>query len=378
MSTVDLIHIEKHFDRVPAVIDLSLAIEEGELLVLVGPSGSGKSTVLRMIAGLEEPSGGEIQIDGRRVNEVSPRNRDLAMVFQSYALYPHMTVRQNLGFALKLRRLPKAEVAARVNEAAASLGIDMLLDRKPAALSGGQRQRVALGRALVRKPRVFLFDEPLSNLDAKLRNQTRAELASLHKRLSATMIYVTHDQVEAMTLGDRIAVMDQGRLMQVDRPLVLYERPANRFVAGFIGSPGMNWLEGEVDNGGVFRAGNLAFPLPPAIAASPAARGPVACGLRPEAMRLAVWSGDGTPTPGEPRLKGVLRLVERLGAETFFHVEVENAGAAKSQGGNPPLMIARLSGEPPAMFDSTDTPVELRFDPASAHYFAGASGARLG
>ncbi len=279
MSTVDLVHIEKHFDRVPAVIDLSLAIEEGELLVLVGPSGSGKSTVLRMIAGLEEPSGGEIRIDGRRVNEVSPRDRDLAMVFQSYALYPHMTVRQNLGFALKLRRLPKAEITARVGDAAAALGLDTLLDRKPAALSGGQRQRVALGRALVRKPRVFLFDEPLSNLDAKLRNQMRAELAALHRRLSATMIYVTHDQVEAMTLGDRIAVMDQGRLMQVDRPLVLYERPANRFVAGFIGSPGMNWLEGEVEDGGTFRAGDLSFALPAAIAASPAARG--AGGLRP-------------------------------------------------------------------------------------------------
>jgi multiple sugar transport system ATP-binding protein len=367
MSTVELHHLEKRYGRVPAVLDLSLAVAEGEFLVLVGPSGSGKSTVLRMIAGLEEPTAGEIRIGGRRVNEVSPKDRDLAMVFQSYALYPHMTVGENLAFALKLRRTPRAEVAARVRETAAALGLEALLDRKPAALSGGQRQRVALGRALVRKPEVFLFDEPLSNLDAKLRTQMRAELADLHRRLAATMIYVTHDQVEAMTLGDRIAVMDGGKLQQVATPITLYEQPANRFVAGFMGSPSMNWIEGDTDPDGRFRAGDLVFPLPPAVAAAARhAGGGVACGLRPESIQLAPRDGAATP-----RIRGVLRLVERLGAETFLHIATADPGKP----GAGALLVLRLLG---GLAPEPETAVETTFDPGTAHYFAIATGERLG
>jgi len=264
MATVELIHLEKHFGQVAAVKDLSLKIEAGELLVLVGPSGCGKSTVLRMIAGLEEPTAGDLLIGGKRMNGVPPKDRDLAMVFQSYALYPHMTVRRNLGFALELRRRPRAEVAARVAETAATLGLAELLDRKPAALSGGQRQRVALGRAIIRHPKVFLFDEPLSNLDAKLRNQMRAELVHLHRQLDATMIYVTHDQVEAMTMGDRIAVLDGGRLQQVDRPLVLYQQPCNLFVGTFIGTPAMNLIAGEAANGS-FHSQAVSLELPASV-----------------------------------------------------------------------------------------------------------------
>jgi multiple sugar transport system ATP-binding protein len=372
MSKVELIHLAKRFGHVPAVEDLSLEVAEGEFLVLVGSSGSGKSTVLRMIAGLEEPTAGEIRIGGRRVNELSPKDRDLAMVFQSYALYPHMTVRENLGFALNLRRMPRADVTARVQETAAALGLDTLLDRKPAALSGGQRQRVALGRAIVRKPQVFLFDEPLSNLDAKLRTQMRAELADLHHRLGATMIYVTHDQVEAMTLGDRIAVMEGGRLQQVAPPLALYERPANRFVASFIGSPSMNWLEGTVSNSVRFESGATIFQLPLAIATAAARAGRVACGIRPEVLALA--------TPGAPhatpRLAGILRLVERLGAETFLHVEPDSAQAGTSPAtARSPLIVMRLLGGQAPELESR---IELTFDPSAAHYFALPSGERLG
>ena len=228
------------------VTDLNLEIHDKEFLVIVGPSGCGKSTTLRMIAGLEDISSGELQIDGERMNEVAPKDRDIAMVFQNYALYPHMSVKQNMAFGLMLRKVPKPEIETRVTEAARILGLEEYLNRKPKELSGGQRQRVAVGRAIVRKPRVFLFDEPLSNLDAKMRVQTRGEIARLHRDLKATIVYVTHDQVEAMTLGTRIVVMSDGLVMQADTPLNLYSRPANKFVAGFIGSPAMNFIPGSV------------------------------------------------------------------------------------------------------------------------------------
>src|SRR5258708_7466765 len=240
------VYPEKNGPGVPAVNSINLAIEDREFMVLVGPSGCGKSTTLRMIAGLEEITAGTISIDGRVVNQVLPKDRDIAMVFQNYALYPHMSVYDNLAFGLKLRKFPKAEIDTRVHEASAMLGLDDYLQRKPKALSGGQRQRVAVGRAIVRKPKVFLFDEPLSNLDAKMRVSTRTEISKLHARLGATMIYVTHDQVEAMTMGDRICVMKDGNIMQVDEPLTLYNRPANLFVASFIGSPPMNQFKGTI------------------------------------------------------------------------------------------------------------------------------------
>ena len=246
MAGVTLDHVSKVFGEVRAVNDLTIQIHDKEFLVLVGPSGCGKSTALRLIAGLEEATAGDIYIGDRRVNDVAPKDRDIAMVFQSYALYPHMTVYDNLAFGLKLRKTPKTEIDRRVKEAAEILGLQNLLKRKPKQLSGGQRQRVALGRAIVREPQVFLMDEPLSNLDAKLRVQTRAELIKLHQRLQTTVIYVTHDQVEAMTMGHRIAVMRDGILQQLDTPQALYDRPANMFVAGFIGSPSMNFFEGTV------------------------------------------------------------------------------------------------------------------------------------
>src|SRR5687768_8211612 len=245
MAGVTLDHVSKIFGEVRAVNDLTIQIHDKEFLVLVGPSGCGKSTGLRLIAGLEEITAGDIYIGDRRVNDVAPKDRDIAMVFQSYALYPHMTVYDNLAFGLKLRRTPKAEIDRRVKEAAEILGLQNLLARKPKQLSGGQRQRVALGRAIVREPQVFLMDEPLSNLDAKLRVQTRAELIKLHQRLQTTVIYVTHDQVEAMTMGSRIAVMRDGILQQLETPQTLYDKPANMFVAGFIGSPAMNFFDGK-------------------------------------------------------------------------------------------------------------------------------------
>ncbi len=253
MAQVILKHLDKTYPNgYQAVRDVSLEIADGEFIVLVGPSGCGKSTTLRMVAGLEETTGGEIRIGNRLVNDVAPGDRDIAMVFQNYALYPHMSVYQNMAFGLKMRRTPKAEIEKRVREAAAILSIESLLDRRPRELSGGQRQRVALGRAIVREPKVFLFDEPLSNLDAKLRVQMRTEIARLHQRLKTTIIYVTHDQVEAMTLGDRIVLMDRGVIQQIDSPLAIYQRPANQFVASFIGSPAMNFIRGQIE-GSVFR-----------------------------------------------------------------------------------------------------------------------------
>lgn len=247
MAQVELINLCKSFTEDKKVVDnVNLTVNDKEFVVLVGPSGCGKSTTLRMVAGLESITGGEIKIDGKLVNEVAPKNRDIAMVFQNYALYPHMTVFENMAFGLKIRKINKEEVKERVYEAAKILGLEDLLERKPKALSGGQRQRVAVGRAIVRKPKVFLFDEPLSNLDAKLRVQMRAEISKLHRALEATIIYVTHDQVEAMTMGDRICVMDKGVVQQVDKPLQIYKKPTNKFVASFIGSPSMNFIPGKI------------------------------------------------------------------------------------------------------------------------------------
>src|SRR6187431_2527524 len=266
MATVSFDHVWKRYGDVVAVNDLNLDIQDEEFLVLVGPSGCGKTTALRMIAGLEEISEGTVKISDRVVNDLAPKDRDVAMVFQSYALYPHMTVRDNLAFGLKLRKVPKADINKRVDQAARIIELTNLLDRKPKQLSGGQRQRVALGRAIVREPAVFLMDEPLSNLDAKLRVQTRAEIARLHQRLRTTIVYVTHDQVEAMTMGSRIAVMNDGVMQQVGAPQVLYDTPINRFVAGFIGSPSMNFTEvhaeGSGDSARLVGAADWSIPIP--------------------------------------------------------------------------------------------------------------------
>ncbi|HEY7237379.1 MAG TPA: ABC transporter ATP-binding protein, partial [Gemmatimonadaceae bacterium] len=306
MARITLDRIDKRYPNgFVASRDLSLEIADGELLVLVGPSGSGKSTVLRMIAGLEKPTGGTITIGDRDVTHLPPQERDIAMVFQSYALYPHMTVRENMAFGLRLRRQPNEVVARRIGEVAEALGLTPMLDRKPAQLSGGQRQRVALGRAIVREPKAFLFDEPLSNLDAQLRVETRAELARLHRRLGATMVYVTHDQVEAMTLGTRVAVLKDGMLQQVAPPMELYREPQNQFVASFIGSPSMNFVRGAIQRDG----GRLRFVAPGFSLALPDGRtmreGPVVVGVRPHDIAL-----DGLDSTGA---RGVVSLVEPLG-----------------------------------------------------------------
>ena len=322
MADVVLKNVDKRFDRNTVVRNVNLEISDREFVVLVGPSGCGKSTTLRMIAGLEEVTSGEIHIDGNRVNDVPPKDRDIAMVFQNYALYPHMTVYENMAFGLKLRKYPRSEIEARVNETAGILGIGHLLARKPKALSGGERQRVAVGRAIVRKPKVFLFDEPLSNLDAKLRVQMRTEISKLHNSLEATIVYVTHDQVEAMTMGDRIAVMKDGEVQQVAAPLELYEKPANRFVAGFIGSPGMNFLEGRVlfDNGRAeFDEGSLRLPIPDSMreVLAPWRDREVTFGIRPE----DITSMDANKDWNEAhRIEATVEVVEPMGSETFLYM----------------------------------------------------------
>jgi multiple sugar transport system ATP-binding protein len=299
---------------VVAVDDISLEIESGEFLVLVGPSGCGKSTLLRMIAGLEEVTGGSIFIDARNVTELPPRSRDIAMVFQNYALYPHMSVRQNLGYGLKVRKTAKADISQRVEQVAELLGLDELLERRPAALSGGQRQRVAMGRAIVREPKAFLMDEPLSNLDAKLRVSMRAQLAALHGRLGTTTIYVTHDQVEAMTLGHRVAVMRDGRILQVDTPQALYASPRNLFVAAFIGSPAMNLIEAEVRNSTV-SFGGFTIPL-----SRSDVEGRLIVGIRPETFEDAALSDAALP-----QIDVEVEVVEDLGAEAhvIFNVDAK-------------------------------------------------------
>jgi multiple sugar transport system ATP-binding protein len=309
MADVTFAHVAKSYGDVPIIDDLNLAVDDGELMVLVGPSGCGKSTALRMIAGLEDVTAGTISIGGRVVNTLAPKDRDIAMVFQSYALYPHMSVRENLEFGLRMRALPRQEIDARVGRAADILGIAALLDRKPKDLSGGQRQRVAVGRAIVREPAVFLFDEPLSNLDAKLRVQMRAEITRLQKDLGTTSVYVTHDQVEAMTMGHRIAVMRAGKLQQVGTPLEVYEHPANVFVAQFIGTPPMNLLQATVADS-TLRASSFALPLP-----FPLEEGRrVVVGIRPEHLT------------GGSAIRATVDMVEPIGHETIVYA---SAGAEK-------------------------------------------------
>ena len=323
MARIRLENIRKVYDRnVTAVRDLTFEVEEGEFVVLVGPSGCGKSTVLRMIAGLESITQGSLYIDHRMVNGVPARDRDAAMVFQNYVLYPHMSVFDNMAFGLKLRGYGKEEMHRRVREAAELLGVETILNRKPEQLSGGQRQRVALGRAIVRKPRMFLFDEPLSNLDAGLRGKMRAEISRLHSRLGTTMVYVTHDQVEAMTMGDRIIVLDRGRIQQIDTPLALYRRPANRFVAGFIGNPAMNFIEGRIvekEGGPAFEAegATLLIPLrePDHAAVGSYVGQAVTFGIRPENIQVS----SATP-PAYPAYEAnfLLDVVEPMGHEAFL------------------------------------------------------------
>jgi multiple sugar transport system ATP-binding protein len=320
MATVTFDHVYKRYSAdVVAVNDLDLQVVDGEFLVLVGPSGCGKTTALRCVAGLESISDGHLSIGDRVVNDVPPKDRDIAMVFQSYALYPHMSVYDNLAFGLKLRKMSKSEIDTRVKEAADILGLDRFLDRKPKALSGGQRQRVALGRAIVREPAVFLMDEPLSNLDAKLRVQTRAEIARLHQRLGTTTIYVTHDQVEAMTMGDRIAVMKDGILQQVGTPQQLYDHPQNVFVAGFIGSPAMNFATTTTDGEAlVMGSARLRLSGPPAEAAARRPQGSeLLIGFRPEHLDV---TGGGTGTVSFP---ASVDVVEYLGNEELIHAQAE-------------------------------------------------------
>jgi multiple sugar transport system ATP-binding protein len=332
MARVTFDHVTKRFDGTTAVNDLDLEVENGEFLVLVGPSGCGKTTALRMLAGLEDITEGRILIGDRVVNNVAPADRDIAMVFQSYALYPHMTVYDNLAFGLRNHKVPKAEIDDRVKRAAEILDMGQLIKRKPKQLSGGQRQRVALGRAIVREPEAFLMDEPLSNLDAALRVQTRAEILKLQQRLGTTTIYVTHDQVEAMTMGDRIVVMRLGILQQAGTPEELYTRPANVFVAGFVGSPAMNLVPVEVAEGAL-RQNGFALQVPSRVTDALRARRRVIAGLRPEDLELA----EGSAGEREGRLGGTVEVVEYLGDEQLLHLD---SGGVR--------LIAKLPSEPRA------------------------------
>jgi multiple sugar transport system ATP-binding protein len=342
---------------VPAVPGISLEIGDGEFMVLVGPSGCGKSTTLRMLAGLEEVNDGKIYIGDREVTNMPPKDRDIAMVFQNYALYPHMTVADNMGFALKMAKVPKDEQRKRVEEAARILGLMEYLERKPKALSGGQRQRVAMGRALVRSPQVFCMDEPLSNLDAKMRVQTRTDIAKLQADLGVTTVYVTHDQVEAMTMGDRVAVMKAGYLQQVDTPLNLYDKPVNLFVAGFIGSPQMNLMEGTAAEGKV-RLGNYAVPVDPA--ASQKMNGKVTVGVRPENWRIVSSEAEGG-------LPVHVTVVEELGADNYVY------GTSDVEG-TPSNIIVRIAGRNTMHKGET---IYVTTDPANVHVFDTESGERL-
>jgi multiple sugar transport system ATP-binding protein len=328
MPSVHFEHVSKRFGATTVVEDFNLDVAEGELLVLVGGSGSGKTTILRMLAGLEEVTEGTIRIDERDVTALAPRDRDVAMVFQDYGLYPHMTVRENLSLGLRLRKVEKKEIDRRVAWAADMLRLEPLLDRKPKQLSGGQQQRVAMGRAMVREPLVFLFDEPLSNLDAGLRAQMRIEIGGLQRRLKTTTVYVTHDQVEAMTLGDRIVVLADGRIQQVGKPIELYRSPVNRFVAGFVGTPPMNFVDGQVsgDNGTLaFSADGIRVQLPRERVPSSMPSGAVTLGIRPEDMIVdfAAEGADGMPGDG---VSGRVVLVERLGGTSHIHFD---AGATR-------------------------------------------------
>jgi multiple sugar transport system ATP-binding protein len=344
----------------PAVDRLDLQIADGEFLVLVGPSGCGKSTSLRMLAGLEEVNEGIIRIGDRDITNLAPKDRDIAMVFQSYALYPHMTVAENMGFALKIAGVPKAEINQRVAEAARILDLEPYLDRKPKALSGGQRQRVAMGRAIVRKPQVFLMDEPLSNLDAKLRVQTRTQIAKLQRDLGVTTVYVTHDQTEAMTMGDRIAVLKDGILMQVGTPQELYDTPQNQFVAGFIGSPAMNLIRARVADGAI-RLGNAAVPIAPAAATALAERGrtEVVMGVRPEDLQISEGQ-QGWPVE--------VLIVEGLGADAYVYTEVLLLSGDRHQ------VVVRTDGRAHPERGST---LYLAAKPGHVHLFDAETGERL-
>jgi multiple sugar transport system ATP-binding protein len=345
MARVEVDKVVKRYGAIEVVHGVSTAIEDGEFVVLVGPSGCGKSTLLRMIAGLETVSDGNIVIDGEVVNDVAPKERNIAMVFQNYALYPHMTVAENMAFSLKLSRVPKQEMRAKVEQAAGILGLEKLLDRYPGQLSGGQRQRVAMGRAIVRDPEVFLFDEPLSNLDAKLRVQMRAEIKALHQRLKTTTIYVTHDQIEAMTMADRIVVMRDGIIEQVGAPLDLYDNPTNIFVAGFIGSPAMNFLEGVVESG--------VFTGPEWIRIRTCVPdGPVVAGIRPDKVGLG---GEGPPLE--------VLVVEPTGAETQVLLK---AGSTQ--------MVAQIQGR---VSVRAGEKVPVRFEEEAVYYFDRATGERV-
>jgi multiple sugar transport system ATP-binding protein len=368
-ADVELRGVRKEYDGgVVAVHGVDLHVRAGEFVVLVGPSGCGKSTTLRMIAGLESISAGEVTIGGRVVNDVPPAGRDIAMVFQSYALYPHMSVRENMAFALRLRKRPAAEIRVRVESAARTLGLEDLLDRTPRQLSGGQRQRVAIGRAIVREPRVFLFDEPLSNLDAALRSEMRRELATLHRTLAATMIYVTHDQVEAMTLGDRIVVMHEGRIAQVDTPAMVYDHPRDTYVAGFLGSPPMNLMPGRLERRGDQWSVRLegesgpVLALPPALAAAAGsvASPSVIVGVRPEHLRV-VPSAE-VPHPGTT-LDAILALAEPLGYQQLLHLRAGELTFA-------------VRGEPDAR-PEIGTPMRVQVDTRRLHLFDAASGRSL-
>jgi multiple sugar transport system ATP-binding protein len=351
MAEVLLSNVRKEFGATSVIKGVNLTIEDGEFVVLVGPSGCGKSTLLRMIAGLEDITGGTIMIGGTVVNDLEPRERDIAMVFQSYALYPHMNVEKNMGFSMALRKAPEGEIRAAVGNAADALELGAYLGRLPKALSGGQRQRVAMGRAIVRRPKVFLFDEPLSNLDAQLRVQMRTEVRKLHQSIDATSIYVTHDQVEAMTMADRIVVLDKGRIAQVGSPLELYDRPANRFVAEFIGSPSINVLPASV-RGGAFgirsEQGTIEIPL-----AGGSQGENVDVGIRPEHFR-----------PADRGIPGTVQVIEHLGAETYVFID---AGTGRD-------LCWRTPGRPGVAVGDRLT---LDFDPAHLHLFDSATGARL-
>jgi multiple sugar transport system ATP-binding protein len=384
VSGIDLQEILKEFPNgVVAVDGVDLTIEDGEFMVLVGPSGCGKTTLLRCIAGLEEVTDGTVMIGDRDVTDVAPKDRDIAMVFQNYALYPHMSVRKNLAFGLSVRGTPRREIAERVEEAARLLGLDELLDRRPVALSGGQRQRVAMGRAIARRPAVYLMDEPLSNLDAKLRVRVRADLGRLHEQLGVTTVYVTHDQVEAMTLGERAAVMNRGRIQQVDTPQALYWSPANLFVAAFIGSPSMNLVEAPVEDGALRFAG-LSFPLEELGAAAGALPERVILGFRPEHL-TELRGGETAPWS----IEADVSVVEDLGAErlVFFPLDVaavepedivriregeEQAGLMAT--GDATILTARL---PSTAQHSSATRIRLALNPGLCYFFDPASGESL-
>jgi multiple sugar transport system ATP-binding protein len=357
MANVSIRDVRKRFGTTEVLHGVSVEIDDGEFVILVGPSGCGKSTLLRMIAGLENISAGEIAIGGRVVNNVAPKERDIAMVFQNYALYPHMTVRDNMAFALSLAKVPKGMIEQQVARAAQILGLAPYLNRYPRQLSGGQRQRVAMGRAIVRDPQVFLFDEPLSNLDAKLRVQMRAEIKELHQRLTTTTVYVTHDQIEAMTMADKIVVMNSGNVEQIGAPLELYDHPNNLFVAGFIGSPAMNFLQGRIEGGSFRAAGGAALPLPGRTNGSAGANGaegkPIVYGVRPEHFQL---SAEGLPA--------TVHVIEPTGSET--QVMADFAGT--------PIICAfreRVSAKP-------GETIRITADPALVHLFDVDSGQRVG